>query len=236
MWVFHNLAGAVVWKSIVHLLPNSIPRYLVATVLAQVVIAPLTMGWTHIVISEPSSKYWFRRIPSVATWKKVAIPTLILSTVMAVGYGAPMYLSRSWNTKSTSDPSLWARKTIIIQVIGLAIAFFITLPARVSLARVNASVLSEEEETIVPFDRSFGGKFVPEIVGGSGVIGILDAWKTFSFQSRIRLVKLCVMVFVMECFVILMWAVVLTGFLFTQSELTASSAMTMAQNKFRRSF
>ena len=39
-------------------------------------------------------------------------------------------------------------------------------------------MLPDEDEAIVPFDRSFGGKVVPAILGGSGKLSIRDAWKT----------------------------------------------------------
>jgi len=66
------------------------------------------------------------------------------------------------------------------------------------LTRVQASLLADSEETIVPFDRSFNGKVIPEIVGGSGAIGMLDAWKTFDWAARIRLVKAYFKVFLMQ--------------------------------------
>jgi hypothetical protein len=51
---------------------------------------------------------------------------------------------------------------------------------------VQASLLPGSEETIVPFDRTFGGKVM---VGGSGVVGMLDAWRSFGWSSRIRLLR-----------------------------------------------
>jgi uncharacterized membrane protein (UPF0182 family) len=50
-------------------------------------------------------------------------------------------------------------------------------------------MLPEEDETIVPFDRSFGGKVSPAITGGSGKIGIVDAWTTFDWAARVRYAK-----------------------------------------------
>lgn len=69
-------------------------------------------------------------------------------------------------------------------------AVLIVFPANVSLTRVQASMLPEEHESIVPFDRTFSGKVKPEILGGSGAVGMLDAWKTFGWAARLRLVKL----------------------------------------------
>ncbi|RJE16779.1 hypothetical protein PHISCL_10884, partial [Aspergillus sclerotialis] len=49
---------------------------------------------------------------------------------------------------------------------SLMVALFVLLqiPATVTLVRVAASMLPEEDETIVPFDRTFGGKTTPAII------------------------------------------------------------------------
>jgi hypothetical protein len=105
-------------------------------------------------------------------------------------------------------------KAIGIAVLSLVLGFFVVIPANVALTRVQASLLNDTEETIVPFDRSFGGKVVPEIVGGSGVIGMLEAWKSFDWDSRIRLIKAYCKVFAMQMAVTLMFTVLLVSQLF----------------------
>ena len=51
-------------------------------------------------------------------------------------------------------------------------------------------MLPEENETVVPFDRSVGGKVTPAIIGGQGKSGIVEAWRSFDWAARVRLVKL----------------------------------------------
>jgi len=82
-----------------------------------------------------------------------------------------------------------AFKSLSVIALVIILSFLLVLPANVALTRVQASLLNDSEETIVPFDRSFGGKVVPEIVGGSGVVSIVDAWRTFDWSSRLRLLK-----------------------------------------------
>lgn len=82
------------------------------------------------------------------------------------------------------------KQYFLVALSGLLMAVLIVFPASVSLTRVQASMLPEENESIVPFDRTFGGKVKPEILGGSGAVSMLDAWKTFGWAARIRLVKL----------------------------------------------
>lgn len=78
-----------------------------------------------------------------------------------------------------------------VVLVGFLTTVLVAVPATVTLKRVQASLLAEEEETVVPFDRTFGGRVLPEVVsGGPSAVGILDAWRTFDWSARFRLVKL----------------------------------------------
>jgi hypothetical protein len=81
-------------------------------------------------------------------------------------------------------------QSLFVFVLAIALAVLLQLPATVIVVRVAASMLPEENETVVPFDRSFGGKVTPTIIGGQGKIGMVEAWQSFDWSSRIRLVKL----------------------------------------------
>ena len=72
-------------------------------------------------------------------------------------------------------------------------------------------MLPEEDESIVPFDRTFAGKVKPEILGGSGAVSMLNAWKTFDRSARIRLMKLYLKVFLVSVFTTVMFIMVLVG-------------------------
>jgi len=196
------VAGILSMIPIINLLPMGF-----TAVLAMVLCAQLTLGWTHIVISEASPKPWYRRVPTLKMWKKVAVPTAFYAICEQVAVMLPLYLAISIGL--TQDPNEVAnlpdrkQKALIIKslgifVLGLVLAFLVVIPANVALTRLQASLLQDSDETIVPFDRSFGGKVVPEIVGGSGMIGMLDAWKTFEWASRMRLVKAYIKVFFMQ--------------------------------------
>lgn len=191
---------------------------------ATVLCATLSLTWTHIVISEPSPKTWFRRLPALRMWKKVAAPTAVLAITQQLAVYLPIYLAivTGFTDQKPEDiahmtggqRTAMAFKGIGIFIFGLVLAFLIVIPANVTLTRVQASLLSDAEETIVPFDRSFGGKVIPEIVGGPGVIGMLDAWKTFDWASRIRLIKTYVKVFAMQVAVTALFSLVLVAQIF----------------------
>lgn len=195
----------------------------VAGVIAAVICAQFSLAWTQIVISEPSPKTWFRRLPSAKTWRKVAIPTAVLAVAEQIAVLVPLYLAMVAGL--TKDPKVIAHlspheqtmmslKGLGIFALGVVLSFLLVIPANVTLTRVQASLLPDTEETIVPFDRSFGGKVIPEIVGGSGVIGMLDAWKTFDWSSRVRLVKAYAKVFAIQTAVTILFTICLFSQLF----------------------
>jgi len=175
---------------------------------AMVLCANLSLCWTLIVISEPSPKMWFRRMPTLKMWKKVAGPTAFLGLAEQVAIFCPLLLAmtiglteedpRQLADIASSRSGILVLKTITVLSVAIALSVFLVIPANIALTRVQASLISEAEETIVPFDRTFNGKVVPEVVGGTGVIGMLDAWKTFDWAARIRLVKAYAKVFAMQ--------------------------------------
>jgi len=193
---------------------------LVAPIIACVLCAPLSMVWTHIVISDPSPKRWYQRVQSFKSWKKIAGPTavlaiaeqlsIILPTALSFAYGLNMS-SEAAKKLSCSEHQLLVFKGLSVAVLTIALRCFLVIPASVSLTRVQASLLADDEETIVPFDRSFGGKVIPEIVGGTGVVGVRDAWKTFDWNSRVRLAKTYVKTIAMETAIVIMMVSALVG-------------------------
>lgn len=189
-------------------------------VLASVLLARIQMGWTHIAISDPSPKYWFRRLPSIKLWKKVVIPTALHAAAQQVTILLPAALACTLGLKKAFEPEVLVNmsdsernmlfgKGLLVVFVAIFCAVAVVVPASVALTRVQASLLTEEEETIVPFDRSFGGRVIPAIVGGSGVIGALDAWKTFDWNSRVRLLKMYAKALVIQVSVALLFGLVL---------------------------
>lgn len=175
----------------------------IATVLAQVVLARWHMTWIHIVISQPSQKRWYQRLPALKTWTKIAPAVALEAVVVQIVLRLPVLVSRTFGPMHmsglTSEPDerhIHAHlcRTLIKGLVFLSLYVLLAIPAEVTLVRVAASMLPEEDEAIVPFDRTFGGKVVTTIAGGSGRIGMLDAWRTFGWPSRKRLLKLLVKV------------------------------------------
>lgn len=177
-------------------------QFIVQSILS-VLLATWQMAWVHIVISEPSPKSAYQRIPSYKTWIKIAPAAALQDILTAAAFFIPMAIAKfaGWlDAAGDQDvpPMVAIYRFMGAGVIPALLAFLISMPARVIFVRVAASMLPEEDETIVPFDRSFGGKVSPAITGGSGKIGLMDAWTTFDWAARVRFAKVIGKTFAME--------------------------------------
>ncbi|KAL8905462.1 MAG: hypothetical protein Q9207_002615 [Kuettlingeria erythrocarpa] len=188
---------------------SMIPQSLAAIATA-VILCRLQMLWTHVVISSPSEQKWYRRFPTIQQGKKIILPTAVWAIAEQAAIYIPVTLFFAFhlegyasNAGNFNDLSPTQQKSIMLASLavlmsGLVTAALVVFPANVTLKRVQASLLSEENDTIVPFDRTFGGKVQSELVGGTGVVSMLDAWKTFDWAARFRLVGLYAKVFAIQ--------------------------------------
>lgn len=159
------------------------------------------MTWIHVIISEPSVKKWYHRIPRpfFRTWKKVAPAVAIWAVTSQVVSVLPLLVTNSFGVmRHMRDPNfqpgmkdtyLGTGQLFFLMLLTIILFILLQIPATVAMVRVSASMLPEEDETIVPFDRTFGGLTTPEIIGGQGKIGIVEAWRSFNWECRRRLLR-----------------------------------------------
>jgi tetrahydromethanopterin S-methyltransferase subunit F len=182
-----------------------------------VALANWQMAWVHIIISEPSPKRFYQRIPSWRDWIKIAPAAALENVLSCAAFFLPMSVASffGWFNVAGNDNDVPSMVTFYrfmgASVIPAILAMLLSIPARVIFIRVAASMLPEEDETIVPFDRSFGGKVSPAITGGSGKIGLMDAWTTFDWSARVRFAKVIGKTFAIEVAVGVLAALVLGG-------------------------
>jgi len=158
------------------------------------ILAPVHAGWTHAVVAAPSTQkksMWSRILPR-SSYKQLLAP----SAAMGVANIILAYVSLGLRMLATpqEDPAFAevVSKPLVFLCVYILVALFIVLPAAVALARVETSLLPEDEDTIVPVDRTFNGKVVAKEYGGTGALGFIDAWKSFDWEARRRLLKLYV--------------------------------------------
>lgn len=226
---FRGIVPVLVYGMLHHVTDSLLPRLsfgLIAGPLAYVVgsvlLGGLEMAWTHIVISAPSRQAWWRRIPSVNRIKVIAIPTAILAIAEQISLIIPSQLLQDDGIMSLTHPAWMDDETLKVNEVVLAkltgallatllIFVFVSVPATVILRRVQASMLPDEDEAIVPFDRTFGGKVQSAAAGGSGAVSMRDAWKTFDWSARIRYFKLQGKVMALSCATTVLFAFIVAA-------------------------
>lgn len=227
---FRGLALALIYRKLHQLLflvlsqlSFGLLTYTLAHVATNVALCGLDMAWTHIVISAPSTQPWWHRIPSLDRVKVIIVPTAICAVAELACIFVPSQLFQAFGLMPYMlDPSLLQgasqqvrraviTKASVVLLSALATGFLVLIPATITLRRVQASMLPDEDEAIVPFDRTFGGKVQPVVAGGSGAVSMLDAWKTFDWAARLRYLKLQAKIVALVVATTVMFALVFAG-------------------------
>lgn len=183
-----------------------LPLIPIGALLAELALSQLNAAWTHIVISAPSERRFYQRLPPFKkTFEATCFPILVNWLANAANIIIPKLVGEALGLTFPGPPdqdgnrpqppamdghAAW--KGFVVFLIAVVIQLLAVVPANVMLVRVQASLLPADEATIVPFDRSFGGKVEPEIVTGKGYVNMRDALASFPYASWVRLYKLYV--------------------------------------------
>lgn len=181
----------------------------IASLISSLLLVQLSSAWVHIVISPRSPKHFWHRLPAFrSTFKAIAPPIVVYWLALQVANAVPFLLGWLLNLPPPSNdtsqdgldniPSLdfnasW--KILVIVLLTSAVSLFVVVPAHVVLVRVQASLLPDIDDTIVPFDRSFGGHVVPLGLDGKSHASMTDAWRSFSHSDWRRLVFLYIKIY-----------------------------------------
>jgi hypothetical protein len=189
-------------------LPSVPGQTVVVAAVTGALLANVHATWTHKVVSMPTTKTFFERIPGKAHWKTLAVPAAIEAAMPYISMYLTCAIAMLMGLHKTGQKgeaqlqdysgAQWTSlivRVILMFVFAVSCTLFLCLPAMVTLVRIEASILPEDEDTIVPFDRTFGGRVVSQLMGGTGKVGFLDAWRSFTWEARRRLIKLFVKTF-----------------------------------------
>ncbi|CAI4210699.1 unnamed protein product [Parascedosporium putredinis] len=168
-----------------------------AIIIAALVTVQFSTVWVHVVLTPSSSVSWWRRLPPFAsTFRAVALPTVItmlasvasvyIPALIGLAAGLPFF-SPDRKPEIPSDTKT-AVITVVVILSTLALQLVLTLPTLAILFRIQASLLSPDEDTIIPFDRSFGGRLEPAVVGGKPFASVRDAWASLSRPALRRII------------------------------------------------
>ncbi|GAB7346956.1 hypothetical protein MBLNU459_g2012t1 [Dothideomycetes sp. NU459] len=165
----------------------------VASIITGVVLAPISLTWTHIIISEPSPLPWYRRVSrDRKVWRTIALPALINEVLSQLAFLLPAlcFLALGLNDSDKVREGSGAKagwKAFGILVVTLFAFVAVVLPTKIAYTRIQASMLPEDAESIVPFDRTFMGKVEPAILGGTGRLGWMDAYRSIDRAATRRI-------------------------------------------------
>ncbi|KAK9322177.1 hypothetical protein V1517DRAFT_324264 [Lipomyces orientalis] len=157
-------------------------------------LAPFSLISTHIVITVPSQRTWFTVIRTTPLrLSKLSLPAVAAEFIAMQVAVIPstlvytLFLMRSM----TSTGSIFFNLCVLLFSIALYVTLFlfVTLPATVVRRRVQASLLPEGEEPIIPFDSKTWGTIVTM---RDAIHSVASTWKSFNSSDRLRLFKMYV--------------------------------------------
>lgn len=173
-----------------HYLPSLLA--ILPQILLPLMLVQLYTLWTHTVLTYPSARPVWQRIPPFKATLRATGPALaVFLAVKALLKFALMSVYRKEGSKS---PGILAPQSLgPALLVGIAVEVIGLVPAHLILTRIQASLLPADERMIVPIDKALSG-------GGNGeesaAVGMKEAWRTFGWGAWKRLVVLYVQVFV----------------------------------------
>ncbi|KAI9660588.1 MAG: hypothetical protein M1821_009940 [Bathelium mastoideum] len=192
-------------------------------ILATVLTSPLHAAWTHGLIAAPEGKQsaWSRVRGMFArggVMKSLMLPSVVYAGAQQLTIGMPVVLACVLGVHkvrhgdlaqefSSAEKTVFALKLVACAATMAFVAVAVLLPAAVTLTRMEASLLPEEEDAMVPFDRTFGTR-----VSELGCVGFVDAWRTVDRVVRLRIVKVYAQLFTMQMVIIILGMMGLASF------------------------
>jgi len=181
--VFHMIAAPMRG----HAGLSTIVSPFIADMAAALLTARIHCAWTHATITSGYRKYRERVINRVQ-WKQL-LPVTALKVVgqhfFTIAVMASAGVCGALMERQTSNLGRAATALIPISV-ALFTWLFVVLPVGMMVVRKEASMLDESEETIVPFDRTFGNRIIP----GLNTLKLRDNWTSISRDTWYRVVML----------------------------------------------
>jgi len=184
-------------------------------IVSSLALARIHMAWTHSMIAAPGQS-WFRSMVPRKQCKALLLPTLAfavaqqVTVIMPIAVAFALGLPQEMHDQefdfmkrdiSPAEAAYYAFALLAIPMTAVFVALAILLPASVTLTRIEAALLPEDRETIVPFDRTaILGDFDLQTRGACRSV-FVQAWKSFEPAARLRLIKLYAKMFSLQVFI-----------------------------------
>ncbi|EMD00529.1 hypothetical protein BAUCODRAFT_28875 [Baudoinia panamericana UAMH 10762] len=177
-----------------------IPAYIIVSI----GLMRVHMVWTHTMISGPTTKSWWQRVVPRKQCRVLFLPTLCLAVAQQATFLLPVavafvLLPRDFDHAAAmhqmkhgecGENISLALRFLAVPATALFVAVAVLLPAAATLTRIEATLLPEDQETIVPFDKQAIIGDIDMTVCGSSRVLFVQAWRSFDRSARLRVIKL----------------------------------------------
>lgn len=212
LFTLYHLLHALMTRAIMIFLGFGLLAEALSYILVSLGLARLHMAWTHSLIAYPSTKRWYQRVPTRKDCRAILLPALVYAAaeqatlILPIGVALTLGVtgSQAHHAKEAVGHELCNRNLLIalrflaVPATYIIVALAVLVPASVTLTRIEATLLPEGEETIVPFDKAaIMGDVDVSTRGGRRAL-FVQAWRSFDHTSRLRLVKLYAKLFLVQ--------------------------------------
>lgn len=184
------------------------PVFVISRLFLGLTLTNLHTAWVHAVISMPTKKSIWQRIPGWREWLEIlpvasldiVLPNCInyLARVLLVSFRGMFFAALSNQARDKIPSTLATLGNIAFLTIPIVSQYLASIFTGALYVRAAASILPDNDQSVVPFDRSFGVRAKNE----THCLSILDAFSTIKVQNWYRYLKIGWEVFIYE----IVWA------------------------------
>ncbi|KAK0718646.1 hypothetical protein B0T26DRAFT_803428 [Lasiosphaeria miniovina] len=159
----------------------------------------LHCNWTHATVRDntdiPARGVYRRsRYVSRKDYRFLSLPAMRIWLARAAATALPLAVFRTAQPMIRPTPVAATLVTVLFVVVCVLVSVSVVLPARIARTRIETSLLLETVSTIVPVDRTFGGRVdrTQSLAWWRFValhLGLVGAYKTFDRATFCRALK-----------------------------------------------
>lgn len=183
----------------------------ISLTIAFILFQQIDMAWTHIIISKPQHKFWFRRLPLTffSSVNYLWIPCLAMSVVYDFAAWVPSLWAAELSAKTdlangdkiqlyhgpaipiSFSYAFWPLTRILLgSFVAPVLRAVLATPVEAAVRRMQASLLPDDDDPIVSMDRSFNGRPTSGILARTEPLDFKRACRSIDRPTYIRLAKL----------------------------------------------
>ena len=212
---------------------TAFPVFVISRLLLGLPLTNIHTAWIHTVVSKPTKKTIWQRIPGWREWLKtlpvasldIVLPNCVhyLATTLLVSFSGVLFAALGNQAYEKIPSTLATCGNIAFLTVPIASEYLASIFTGALYVRVAASMLPYNDQSAVPFDRSFGGRATNE----AHCLSILDAFRTMKVQNWYRYLKIVWEVFLIDYLLVCLSIVVIVVELYYWAPCTALNLLVL---------